>query len=229
MRKLICFVGALILFTLMPCNTDEALEINEEEIIAQVVEEIIAEESEIVMAEEVNFDDPEVIKDELEEDIKTKMIRKYNAELEEISDIEDKMEWYKAYRDIAARYSEWVPVKSILDEFTEEEFRLLCQLAETECYQRSMECKANVVSVALNRYYSGKFGKTLERVITKPHQFAYGRERITESSILAVLFVYDFGDTAQGALYFHSFKEAKPTFQDGEYIFSDQAVHHFYK
>ena len=80
---------------------------------------------------------------------------------------------------------------------------------------------------AINRIESGDCGETVEEVITTESQFAYGREVITEDTILAVMFAFEFEDTTNGATFFHSNKQTD-TFCGKNYIFSDDAVHHFY-
>lgn len=153
-----------------------------------------------------------------------------DSKLIKIKDIEDKKEYFLAYKELIKEYSEWCEIpKTIYDVFTEEEINLICRVVETEVYQRSFDSRTNVASVVLNRFNSGKFGDTITKVVTKPHQFAYCRENITEDTILAVEYAFEIGDTAQGALFFHSFKEPRKTFCGANYIFSDDAVHHFYK
>lgn len=147
--------------------------------------------------------------------------------------IEDKKEWFISYKLLIKQNKDLIEIpKTIYDEFSEEEIYLIQRVVETETYQRSFECKANIASVVLNRFYSGKFGNTITKVVTSPHQFAYRRENITEDTILAVEYAFEIGDTTQGALFFHSFKgkeEPRKTFCGANYIFSDDAIHHFYK
>lgn len=167
--------------------------------------------------------------EEKKEAILTKQ-EEFNLELAELDSILDKKEWFLAYKDLVFEYSKWIdPPETVFDVFTEEEVRLMCQTVETECYQRDFDCKVNVASVIFNRYYNGKFGDMITEIITSPKQFAYYRETLTEDSILAVQYAFEIADTAQGALYFHSFDEAMPEFNRAKYIFSDHATHHFYK
>lgn len=150
------------------------------------------------------------------------------SEMEEIESITDKKEWFLAYKDIVFKYAEWTdPPETVFDEFSADEVRLICQMAETECYQQDFESKCNVIAVAMNRFYSGDFGDTMTEVITNEYQFAYGRECLTEDTILAVQYVFETDYTAQGALYFHS-NEKTDTFCGNKWIFTDNAGHHFY-
>ena len=155
-------------------------------------------------------------------------IQEMQEEMKEIESIEDNKEWFLAYKDIVFKYAKWRdPPETIYDYFTEDEVRLICRVVETETYQCDFDSKVNIANVVLNRIESGEFGETVEEVITTESQFAYGREVITEDTILAVMFAFEFEDTTNGALYFHSNKQTN-TFCGKSYIFSDDAVHHFY-
>ena len=81
--------------------------------------------------------------------------------------------------------------------------------------------------MVLNRIESGEFGETVKEVITTESQFAYGREVITEDTILAVMYSFEIIDTTEGALYFHS-NEKTDTFCGRDFIFQDSAGHNFY-
>ena len=155
-------------------------------------------------------------------------IQEMQEKMSEIESIEDSKEWFLAYKDIVFKYAKWIePPETIFDYFTEDEVRLICRVVETETYQCDFDSKVNIANVVLNRIESGEFGETVEEVITTESQFAYGREVITEDTILAVMFAFEFEDTTNGALYFHSNKQTD-TFCGKSYIFSDDAVHHFY-
>ena len=166
----------------------------------------------------------------VKKDVNTLKREQLDLELERLESIEDNKEWFVAYKDLIAQYVIWCePPQTIHDVFTEEEINLICRVVETETYQRNFDCKANVASVVLNRYSSGRFGDTITEVVTKPYQFAYVRTKITEETLLAVEYAFEIGDTTQGALFFNSFKDKRETFCGADYIFSDDAVHHFYK
>ena len=117
--------------------------------------------------------------------------------------------------------------ETVFDVFTVEEVALICRMVETECYQQDFDSKVNVACVAFNRFNSGKFGDTMKEVITSPKQFAYGRINLDEDTIWAVQYAFEVGDTTQGALFFHSMKKTD-TFCGRKWIFSDNAIHHFY-
>lgn len=106
------------------------------------------------------------------------------------------------------------------------DYEYLLRMAETETYQCDMMSKTHVISVALNR--CELYGMTPYEVITSPSQFVYHRTNISQSTIDALEYVLENGDTSNGALYFYSGESASPTWQDREYIFTDDAGHHFY-
>ena len=152
------------------------------------------------------------------------------AEMEKLESITDKKEWFQEYKNIIFRYIKWFDApETVFDVYTPEEVELICRVVETECYQQPFEAKVNVASVVFNRIEDGRFGESVEEVVTSPKQFVYGRKNLTEDTILAVQYAYEIEDTTDGALYFHSHKNRKDTFYGAKYIFSDQAGHHFYK
>ena len=155
-------------------------------------------------------------------------IQEMQEKMSEIESIEDNKEWFLAYKDIVFEYIEWIdPPETIFDYYTEDEIRLICRVVETETYQCDFDSKVNVANVVLNRIESGEFGDTVEEIVTTENQFAYGRKVLTEDTILAVMFAYEMEDTTNGATFFHSNKQTD-TFCGKNYIFSDDAVHHFY-
>ena len=155
-------------------------------------------------------------------------IQEMQEKMSEIESIEDNKEWFLAYKDIVFEYAEWIdPPETIFDYYTEDEVRLICRVVETETYQCDFDSKVNVANVVLNRIESGEFGETVEEFITTESQFAYGRETITEDTILAVMYSFEIIDTTKGALYFHS-NEKTDTFCGRDFIFQDSAGHNFY-
>ena len=155
-------------------------------------------------------------------------IQEMQEKMTEIESIEDNKEWFLAYKDIVFEYAEWIdPPETIFDYFTEYEVKLICRVVETETYQCDFDSKVNVANVVLNRIEDGRFGDTVEEVITTKNQFAYCREIITEDTILAVMYAYEMEDTTYGALYFHS-NEKTDDFCKADYIFTDLCGHHFY-
>ena len=155
-------------------------------------------------------------------------IQEMQEKMTEIESIEDNKEWFLAYKDIVFKYAKWInPPETIFDYYTEDEVKLICRVVETETYQCDFDSKVNVANVVLNRIESGEFGETVEEIITTENQFAYGRETITEDTILAVMYSFEIIDTTEGALYFHS-NEKTDTFCGRDFIFQDSAGHNFY-
>lgn len=147
---------------------------------------------------------------------------------EELSSIEDNEEWFIAYKDLIEEYSEWVdPPETIYNYYTEDEVYLMQRCIETETFEADFDSKVNVASVILNRIESDEFANEVSEIIVKG-QFAFGRENISENTVLALEYAFMIGDTTDGALYFHS-NPKTVTFNGAEFIFTDDAGHHFYK
>lgn len=163
-----------------------------------------------------------------EPDIYEIAMQEMQEKMSELDSTTDKKEWFLAYKDIVFKYVEWIdPPETIFDYFTEDEVNLICRVVETETYQCDFDSKVNVANVVINRLESGRFGDTVEEVITIEGQFVYWREIITEDTILAVMYAYEMEDTTFGALYFHS-NEKTDEFCKADYIFTDLCGHHFY-
>jgi Zn-ribbon protein, possibly nucleic acid-binding len=112
-------------------------------------------------------------------------------------------------------------------DLSETDIYYLQRVAETETYGTDMMSKTHVVSVVLNRWQAGTWGSSVQAVVTSPNQFCYFRTSISQSTIDAVNYVLENGDTAQGAMYFHSGAYSS-TFCGRSWIFSDDCGHHFY-
>lgn len=146
----------------------------------------------------------------------------------ELSSIEDNEEWFMAYKDLIEEYSEWVdPPETIYDYYTEDDIYLMQKCIETETFEADFDSKVNVASVILNRIESEEFANSVSEIIVKG-QFAFGRENISEDTVLALEYAFMIGDTTDGALYFHSNPKTE-TFNGAKFIFTDTAGHHFYK
>lgn len=153
-----------------------------------------------------------------------------NQKIMKIETIEDREEWFLAYKDIVFKYVKWFGVpQTVFDVYTEEEIIFICRAIETECYDQDFLSKCNVASVILNRIdQGGEFGNSAIEVITKENQFAYSREDITESTILSLMYVYEIGDTTVGCVAFRSDK-CPMEWYNWEYMFTDDVGHNFYK
>lgn len=155
-----------------------------------------------------------------------------NKEMDAISHLKetDKLEWYKSYRKIICKYRNVLdPPLSVFDFYTEDEVRLICRTVETECYGQNFESKVMIANIIFNRIESGKYGSSVEEVITSPNQFAYWRTKIPEDTLYATLYGFEMGDLSNGSLAFHS-NEKTERFGGMKYIFTDiNSGHHFYK
>ena len=155
--------------------------------------------------------------------------QRMQQELSEIESIEDREEWFLAYKDIIYKYYKWFGApETVFDAYTQDELTMIFRTVETECYDSDFISKCNVASVIFNRIESGDFGDTIGEVITSPNQFAYGRECVTKSTILSVMYVYEMGDTTDGCVAFRS-DQCPTKWRMWEYVFTDDAGHNFYK
>lgn len=166
------------------------------------------------------------------EPIPIEEIKQYEFEtkLKEIEHIKDEntKEWFLAYKDLTYEYMKWVELpETVYDKYSEDEIRLIWRVVETETFDQDFDSKVNVANVVFNRLKSGDFGETITEIITTPKQFRYGRQKITDDTIYAVMYAYEMPDTTYGALYFHSNKKTDK-FNKADYIFTDDAGHHFY-
>lgn len=153
----------------------------------------------------------------------------YETKLKELQTIEDEQERFVAYKKLYDEYLEWCDFpETIYDCYSEEEILLIQKVVETETFQCDFMSKVNVANVIFNRVISEEFDNSITEVVTKPNQFAYGRNNISESTILAVEYAFLNEDTTNGSLFFHSNSKTE-TFNKAEYVFTDDCGHHFYK
>lgn len=143
-----------------------------------------------------------------------------------------KKEWFITYKEIINKYPKAMFV-TIYDVFTKEELDLLFCVVQAEVGDFDFISKANVVSVILNRHYY--FQENLSSVLLAENQFAtiangmYLQVEVDEETILACEYVFLFGDTTNGALYFDSTDGNSWAAHNREFIFRDSAGHDFYK
>ena len=157
-------------------------------------------------------------------------IEEMNQKMTEIESIEDKKEWFIAYKSIIEEYSYIIdPPEAIYDYFTEEELDLLFRVVQAEIGDEySFEQKTHVVSVIFNRYYHERFPNTLLEILI-PSQFStisngsYKKVDISEDTILACEYVFMIEDTTDGCLFFDSNNAL-----NYQFVFNDGA-HNFYK
>ena len=158
-------------------------------------------------------------------------IEEMNQKMAEIESIEDKKEWFIAYKSIIEEYSYIIdPPETIYEYFTEEELDLLFHVVQAEigdeCY--SFEQKANVASVVFNRLYHEKFPDALSEILVYD-QFSpisngrYKEVEVAEDTILACEYAFEIEDTTDGCLFFDS-----NNVLNYQFVFDDGA-HNFYK
>lgn len=124
--------------------------------------------------------------------------------------------------------------KTLYDVFSKEELEKMFGVIEAEVGSLGgFEERCNVASVIFNRLEDGRFGDSLDEVLSKD-QFStvrngkYKKVNITEDTILSCEFVFSNGDTTSGALYFEA-GNSNIHSKYAEYLFSDKSGHSFYK
>lgn len=150
---------------------------------------------------------------------------------------EDTMEWFKKYKEIQNEYSEWIDIdETIYDYFDTSELDLLFHIVETEVRgENNFDEKVNVANVIFNRIKHEDFPTNLIDILTEYPQFssytsgAYKNVEITETTILACEYAFQFQDTTNGALWFDSTRGNSWADRNREYIFTDNVGHSFYK
>ncbi len=158
-------------------------------------------------------------------------IEEMNQKMAEIESIEDKKEWFIAYKSIIDEYSYIIdPPETIYEYFTEEELDLLFHVVQAEIGDErySFEQKANVASVIFNRLYHEKFPDALSEILVYD-QFSpisngrYKEVEVSEDTILACEYAFEIEDATDGCLFFDSNNAL-----NYQFVFDDGA-HNFYK
>lgn len=141
----------------------------------------------------------------------------------------DKKTWFILYKSIQEQYSNYIdPSESVYDYFTDEQITMMQKCIETETYQCSFDAKVNVACVILNRVEHEQFPTDPIEIITGKNQFAYGRNSITEDTILALEYAFMIEDTTNGCIAFRS--DCSPdTWNKWTKQFTDESGHTFYK
>ena len=158
-------------------------------------------------------------------------IEEMNQKMDDIESVEDKKEWFIAYKSIIDEYSYIIDSpETIYDCFSEEELDLLFHVVQAEigdeCY--SFDQKVNVASVIFNRLDHERFPDTLSEILT-PDQFQpisngrYKTIEVSEDTILACEYVFAIEDTTDGCLFFDSNNTL-----NYQFVFNDNA-HNFYR
>lgn len=154
-------------------------------------------------------------------------------------------EWFKNYKAIQEEYSDWIDKdETIYDYFSQDEIDFLFKIVETEVrtgYENDTHFieQTNVCSVIFNRMKSNandfKNTNTLIEVLTQPSQFSsytsgeYRNITPTETTRLACEYVFEFGDTTNGALWFDSTNGDSWAHYHRQHLFTDSIGHSYYK
>ena len=157
-------------------------------------------------------------------------IENMNVEMAEIESIENKKEWFIAYKEIVDRYSYILdPPEGIYDYYTDEELDMFFRVVQAEIGDKyTFEQKCNVASVILNRIEHYKFSDEMLEILT-PQQFetvkngSYKNVKVSEDTILACEYAFEIEDTTGGCLFFDSNNTL-----NYEFVFND-GVHNYYK
>lgn len=227
---LLTFMMVGILFPL--CAFCKSKEENETTTSTEDIIEGIEETTEEILETVIIYIPQEITTEETTTEVETiSKDTEMNLRILEIDSSLDEMEWFKEYKKITEEYREYSDVRlpeTVYDAYTEEEIEVMLSCIETEVYTGDFMSKCNVASVIFNRIHDKKFPNNPIDVITAPAQFAHGRSKITESTRLALEYVYIFGDTTNGCIAFRSDK--KPNVWWGwEYQFTDDVGHNFYR
>ena len=178
-----------------------------------------------IMEEETELSEIEKLNNEVDA-----AIENMNVEMAEIESIENKKEWFIAYKEIVDRYSYILdPPEGIYDYYTDEELDMFFRVVQAEIGDEyTFEQKCNVASVILNRIEHYKFSDEMLEILT-PQQFetvkngSYKNVKVSEDTILACEYVFMIEDTTDGCLFFDSNKAL-----NYEFVFND-GTHNFYK
>lgn len=213
----ICLILGIITITIVVCA------------IYNVANLEVVEVGEVCVKRIEDFDDTNNVKTTIS---KEDYIKMRQQEIENLRFVKDDMLRFIKLKGISTKYKDTTGISEDITEklhsnFSLDEIYLMQRVIETECYQCDFKSKVNVASVILNRLDNGNFGENIEEIITNKNQFAYGRRYIAYDTILALEYASYYGDSTNGALYFHS-NEKTNRFSGKPHIFTDDAGHHFY-
>lgn len=113
----------------------------------------------------------------------------------------------------------------ILEEcFSQDEIDLICNVVESEASICTLDAKKNVVSVILNRYFSGWGGDSGIYGVCREGQFSHRKNEYSEDAYKALREVWLDGPT-NDCYYFC--RKKKDVFYGGHWIFFD-GYHNYY-
>lgn len=152
--------------------------------------------------------------------------------------VDNEEQFYNTYIKLVSEYKDYIECKTLQDEYIESELYMLYSIVEAEVTgEGNFLEKANVCSVILNRVNdkSDIFPNTISGVVAQNSQFStysnnrYKKVNISVTTLMACDYVYQFGDTTGGALWFDSTKGNSWADRNKEFLFCDNIGHNFYK
>lgn len=196
------------------------LELISENIPDEIEEDIIEDQSMDYDEWLANQKPPQSIEEEIEE---------YRAAKQKIEETvgDDWEELERSLKELQEEYYVWYSLEdSIFNYYDAEDLQYLFRAVETEVHGGDFESKSHVASVIMNRLE--EYGaSSFKEIVTAPNQFTYSKKKISDTTLLACEYAFQLGDTAQGALNFHSGSKTD-TFSGKNYVFTDSVGHHFY-
>lgn len=160
---------------------------------------------------------------------------KFDNHFKNLEEFENKKIWFIKYKQMVDKYSNiYKTPKTLHDVYDEKEVEIFQRIVEAEVTDGDFISKVNVANVILNRVNSNKFPNTIEGVVFQKKQFSpisdgrYYTVKPTEDTLLAIEYAFLFEDTTDGALYFESGNRFVHM-SYAEYLFKDNAGHHFYR
>lgn len=144
-------------------------------------------------------------------------------ELDDISNIEDKKQWFIKYKKIIEKYSDILdPPETIYDYYSDEDIEILHRIVEAECTGLEFDKKVNVANVIFNRINDENFPDNIEDVVFQknPIQFSpiidgrYYSVSPEDDTLLAIEYAFIFPDTTDGAIFFEAIWSEKLNYDE---------------
>lgn len=159
----------------------------------------------------------------IDEDPAEIAIMEMNKELDDISSIEDRKQWFVKYKKIIEKYSYILdPPETIYDYYSDEDIEILHRIVEAECTGLEFDKKVNVANVIFNRINDENFPDNIKDVVFQknPIQFSpisdgrYYSVSPEDDTLLAIEYAYMFPDTTGGALFFEAIWSGKLNYDE---------------
>lgn len=159
----------------------------------------------------------------IDEDPAEIAIMEMYKELDDISIIEDRKQWFEKYKKIIEKYSYILdPPETIYDYYSNEDIEILHRIVEAECTGLEFNKKVNVANVIFNRINDENFPDNIEDVVFQknPIQFSpisdgrYYSVSPEDDTLLAIEYAFMFPDTTGGALFFETIWSGKLNYDE---------------